>query len=764
MAKHRGGKRRSKKIAALGAATVTATALTVGASPVPEAAAATTRSADAVDLTADFRLFPPPQAIPDLTFGAGQAAYDVKNAFADFVFRSIFDNVNLAALARTLGVDPQSIIERVLENLPLALLTDPIFGIVNNLPLPIGNLVSQLPLLGDLLGDILGNGLNQAGINTIGEILGILGLDLSNPFDLSGIGDRLGVNVVTSGHVFTLLKLLGVDLGWAPTLPNSIADDVDGTDYLGVGVDGLLEVIDTPAASIVTLLNRILERLQLGSLDDIPDVFKARVPIVIGDGVGAFAAGMAYQDILADLPNQPGGANYNGSEAAPLLGSVSVLPMLLLRNPGRANGGLFARLYPLARLLGIDTVTPETELSNSGGTLLPGGLYLGGATLVPVKIDVALQHDPLSDFASWANPFSLLNSLVATVLPTYNLRGLEVGEIAGAVGEQLAPQLGDVVEGSLEGDPLALNFYLTVPINALPLLEPTYLLVDAINLLTGANFNNPIGTALAPALSSLINLGYTDVERVWNDDGDYWEYVRTFDDSDVPTAFGSFPDINWLNVPGDIVGALGAGVRQAFEDGLVNRDGPVKNVLATVLNLLGLDGGLPGGIGNLGLDGVFDQIRDTVEDVLGGLPVPRASAAAADAVPDASAAKVSLKTETPATDGKDAEETDTDAESPSTEETPAEPAEESDEEEAPVDPEAEAGDPAAEDETDEDAADEDAADEDAADDAEDTQADETDEDVADEKPSDTDSSDGADAGGSDTGDKSDSGDSEKAAA
>lgn len=68
--------------------------------------------------------------------------------------------------------------------------------------------------------------------------------------------------------------------------------------------------------------------------------------------------------------------------------------MLLLRNPGRANGGLFARFYPLAGLFGIDTVTPETELSNSGGLALPGGLYLGGATLVPVKIDVGLQYDP----------------------------------------------------------------------------------------------------------------------------------------------------------------------------------------------------------------------------------------------------------------------------------------------------------------------------------------------------------------------------------
>jgi hypothetical protein len=643
MAKHRGAKRRSKKIAVLGAATVTATALTVGVGPAPKASAAAARSTDAVDLAADFRLFPPPQAIPDLTVGAGEAAYDLKNEFADFVFRSIFENVNLAALARAAGVDPQSILERVLENLPLALLTDPIFGVVGNLPLPIGNVVGDLPLLGGLLGDILGNGLNAAGINTVAEILGILGLDLSDPFDLTQVGDRLGVNVVTSGDVFTLLKVLGTDLGWVPTLPNSVADEVNGTDYLGIGVDGLLEVVDTPTASIPGLLNQILDRLLSIGLDDIPDALKAREPVVVGDGVGAFAAGMAYRDILAQLPNQPGGTNYHGDEAAPLLGSVTVLPMLLLRNPGRANGGLFARMYPLAGLFGIDTVTPETEVSNSGGTAIPGGMYLGGATLIPVKIDVALQHDPLSDFAAWPNPFSLLNSLAAVVFPTYNLRGLDGDLTATSVAAQLAPQIGGVVGGALDDDPPALNFYVTVPIDALPLLEPTYLFVDAINLLTGANLNNPIGTALGPALSSLVNLGYTDVVRRWNDDGDYWEYVRSFDDSGVPTAFGSFPDINWFNVPGDIVGALGAGVRQAFEDGLVNHNGPVKNALASLLNLLGLDGGLPGGIGGLGLNGVFDQIRDSIEGVLGGLDLPPASTAAINSVPDDTSRRIALK-------------------------------------------------------------------------------------------------------------------------
>lgn len=650
MAKHRGAKRRSKKIAVLGAATVTATALTVGVGPAPKAQAAAVERTDAVDLAADFRLFPPPAAIPDITFGAGGAAYDVKNQFADFVFRTIFDNVNLAAFARAAGVDPESILETVLGNLPLALLTDPIFvDLLGGLALPLGTLLNQLPLIESipLLGVLLNEGINEAGLTTIGGLLDIVGLDLSDPFNLTEVGGQLGLNVITSGHLFTLLKVLGTDLGWTPTLPNSVADEVESTEYLGVGIDGLLELADTGIISIPTLLNSILETLGLGDLDDIPDALKVRVPVVVGEGVGAFAAGMAYQDVLDRLASQPGGVDYNGEEAAPLLGSITVLPMLLYRNPGRANGGLFARLYPLAGLFGIDTVTPDTQVSNSGGIEIPlTNLYLGGATLIPVKIDATVQYDPLSDFAAWPNPFSLLNSLAAAAFPTYTLRGLDTALTAESVTEQLAPQLAEIAAGLLDDDvPLALNLYATLPTDTLPLLEPTYLIFDAINLLTGANLNNPIATALAPALTNLVNLGYTDVERQWNDEGGYWEYVRTFDDTSVPTAFGSFPDINWLNVPGDIAGAFGAGVRQAFEDGLVNRDGPVKNALATLLNLLGLDGGLPGGIGGTGLDGVVDQIRDAVDDLLGGLvPAGGSTLAAVDSVPDQRAMRVSVTT------------------------------------------------------------------------------------------------------------------------
>jgi hypothetical protein len=318
------------------------------------------------------------------------------------------------------------------------------------------------------------------------------------------------------------------------------------------------------------------------------------VPIVLGFGLGAFAAGMAYPQVVADLPNQPGGKDYTGT--SPLAGSITILPMILLRNPGRANGGLFARFYPEAALLGINTVTPDTEVSSStnpnnalnipvGNT----GIVLGGANLIPIKVDGTVEYDPLSDFPAWPNPFSLANSAAAFAFPTYILRGVTADSLTTVEG-QATSQLGDAL-GNTTG-PLALNLYLTVPVNdALPLLEPVKLPVDVINLFTGANLNNPVATALEPALTSLVNLGYTDVKR--NVVGGVPEYDRTLDQAGVITPFGTLPSgVNWVQVPGDLIAQLAAGTETAIGQGIVSST-PVANPLATLANLLGLSA-LPG--------------------------------------------------------------------------------------------------------------------------------------------------------------------------
>ena len=101
-----------------------------------------------------------------------------------------------------------------------------------------------------------------------------------------------------------------------------------------------------------------------------------------------------------------------------------------------------------------------------------------------------------------------------------------------------------------------------------------------------------------PILESAGNLGYTDVKRVQNcSRSTHWEYVRTFDDTEIPTAFGSFPDAEWGNVPADLLNLLQVGVEQAIEDGIEGE--PTTNALAALLGLLGLNnltslGGGPG--------------------------------------------------------------------------------------------------------------------------------------------------------------------------
>jgi hypothetical protein len=618
--KHRKSESRTKQIAVVSVATATATALTVGAAPPPPKPAPEPVIVHKnVDLAAAVSPFPGPDQIPDLTFGGGTAIYNVGQAAADVLIRAIVENINLAALAQAAGLDPQSVLDNllggVLGQIPTSLLDD----VIGALPIDISAVVTaiinplNLPLpLAEVVGDVLNGALADAGLNTVNGLLGLLGLNLSDVLNLSDLNVP-GVNIITAGPPFTLLKLLGVDLGWVPGLPNSVANEINNTPYLKVGLSSLLEDLGV-LGTVGDLLGGIIPDL---------DVVDVRVPVVIGFGLGAFAAGAAYDKVIADLPNQPGGT---AATEHPLLGSITVLPMILLRNPGRANGGLFARFYPLAGLAGIDTVTPETEVTHSGGIpILNTGLSLGGANVIPVKIDGTIMYDPLSDFAAWPNPFTLANNVMAGLLPTYILRGLTLD----TVPDQLTTQIEAALANLGSGNPLALNLYLTLPSATLPALEPLYLLSDLTSLATfGALSTNPFGmlaNAFAPALTSLVNLGYTDVVR--NPDG---TYTRTLTEAGVPTPFFSFPTgINPLQVPFDIVNSLVKGIQKEFLSG--NPTPATPNAITNLLKLL---------TGSLGLGDIFGGVLNGMN--LTQLVTEKVSPLAADALPSADAKMVTL--------------------------------------------------------------------------------------------------------------------------
>lgn len=580
--KHRRQRRRVKRVATLGAATATVTALTVGVAPPPAQAAAVQRD---LRLQSGVQIFPPPDQIPDLTGGFGTQVYNQFQTVGAQVETAFVNTFNLAALLQAAGIDPTAAIK------------DP---------------------LNDAIGGALGGALGGLPV----DVADLLGIDLSDPLS------SLGINLITTGGPFTLLRLLGVDLGWVPSFPNSVADEINNTPYLNISLESIFDALGLPTSGVeFNLLKATIKELTGIELPDLStNAADVRIPIVAGWGFGAFAAGAAYQQVVDDLPNQPGGANYTGTN--PLLGSFTILPMILIDNPGRANGGILARAYPLFGLLGIDTVTPDTQVQSSGTSILAGipvvgdiplfGLTPGGANLIPIKIDATAEYLPLSDFAAWPNPFTMANNVAAGLFPTYILRNQSLDTLGTVLVDQIVSQLGADITDYLANpgdDPQLgpkLNIYVTIPAQSLPLLEPTYLAVDVVNLLTGANFNNPIGTALSPVLTSLVNLGYTDVE--YNPTTGVYE--RTLDEADIPTAFGTLPaDVDWAQVPGHLVNNLMTGIQKSISDGLINQN-PVPSPIQQLLGLLGVGNGLTTGGSGLDLAGIADALNNLTQGTL----------------------------------------------------------------------------------------------------------------------------------------------------
>jgi hypothetical protein len=251
---------------------------------------------------------------------------------------------------------------------------------------------------------------------------------------------------------------------------------------------------------------------------------------------------------------------------------------------------------------------------------------------------------------------------MAGILPTYILRGLTLDTVT----EQLTSQLDDILGGVLTG-PLKINLYLTIPSATLPLLEPLYLLSDLTSVLTlgmgSVNPFNMLANALAPALTSLVNLGYTDA--VFNPETGGYE--RTLTDAGTPTGFFSFPDVDWGQAVGVILNQFVQGIQKEFFSG--NPTAATPNVLS---NLLGfLTGGL-GPLGNLGalIQGILEGLNPLAATN------PMALAEATD-LPDPNARMVTMST---------MEETDETATATEDSEVPAEevPVEEAPVEEEPV--------------------------------------------------------------------------------
>ena len=360
---------------------------------------------------------------------------------------------------------------------------------------------------------------------------------------------------VTTGPLFAVAAALGVD--------TVVIQDVD------VVGDITLNLAWSPA--IPPVLGDAVNTYPFGGFNPLGATFKRQpggtvgAVILAGSGPSAYNAGLAYEALLASA----GGATPPGYSPLVPSGKVSTLTgepctvgptcvqgtnitnlaVLQVNNPGTPNGGLYARFGPILNLFGVDPVSLGGESASTTG------VAVNAAT-----IGLGLGYNAMSDFPVTLNPLSLVNSLLATVLPTHLLGG---GTLAGDSDDLLYTRLGLLATLNV-----ASTSYSTFAPDDLPLLEPLRLPARLVNAVLGAlgvplTLPTPLADAVEPALEILVNTGYTDV--VTPTDGG--TYTRTYRQSGDYVPFlsqAALTPAEWLQVPGDVLRALVVGFQDAF--------------------------------------------------------------------------------------------------------------------------------------------------------------------------------------------------------
>jgi len=323
-------------------------------------------------------------------------------------------------------------------------------------------------------------------------------------------------------------------------------------------------------------------------------------PAILGSGVGTGNTVQAYRTQIATVLNNgaaPNGYTPYQPSAINNVPNQTNQELLLLRNSYRPNGGLQARFAPLLNLFGVDTAMPAPGFVNSPN----GQIKLNTGT-----VDLTWAYDPISDFPVTLNPFAIANSLLAG-LPTNLIGGLNqsIGDPSGIIltnangdvtnltglGLSVASVLGILnrIAGSSTGIGVdeGKAFYGALVPNDLPLLEPLRLPSRLINAIFGTNLGTPLADALQPAVSILVNTGYSDVITPNNLDScatkcntadaqtyaqlGYSAYDRSFLTPSVSEPFLSVNPLTpaeWAQVPGDVVKALVGGFASVFAPGL----------------------------------------------------------------------------------------------------------------------------------------------------------------------------------------------------
>ncbi|MGK2879939.1 MAG: hypothetical protein ACSLE6_03790 [Mycobacterium sp.] len=540
--KHRRRTGKAKKVALMGAATATATAMTMGMAPTPQVNAAVS-----IDIP---NPNDPNDPLASIQLPVGVYTTGLPLRLLDLIGQGLTPDdlpIDVTAIEFLTALNPQAF-----------------YNAVNGTPF--GAEVSVDNPLGGVLPPVV--------LNPLLHLLSELALEQLN-LDIAFDGDNinLGVGLPLRAIVITSFGFASYTTmdTYRKLAESTLTGLPPATGYDPVEQAGDFEPVVVDLADLgLGDLGGILELLGIDVSQDIASV---------------------------DLPSIP---------------NITVLLLALIRDPGRPNGGIGARFAPLFGLFGVDTVTPDVapvwpdgfELTepitvggDCGALLCVGTTWNGGAALIPLHVNVGWEYDPVSDFPATANPFSIVNSLMAGAFPTYILRAPEVDRLLGQVAGEVVVDLLAALNPTATDEDIedALNIYLTLGSGALPMLEPQRLLVDVINLFTGLGLGTPISDAVEPALKILVNIGYTDVLTPADiATGDYpgyeaWDRYLGDDDMATPTPFLShtLTPQEYLQVPGAVIDALIDGFTDTFDEDFTLFDPARNNALTNLLTALG---------------------------------------------------------------------------------------------------------------------------------------------------------------------------------
>lgn len=211
--------------------------------------------------------------------------------------------------------------------------------------------------------------------------------------------------------------------------------------------------------------------------------------IIVGVMDGALLTGQAITTIQSNID--------------PLLG-VNNYTYALVRNGGRANGGLISRFDWLYSMTGVSSV--------SGNVHPESDCLFDTCRYLPVKVDIAVGYDSIDDFPVAPTAVSVLNSFMQSFFLT-NLLGERENVKFQAPNN---------------------NYYLTIVPKDSALLEPIRIWGRPLSM---AGIPDPFDTVadiFEPAADILINIGYGDVDL-----NTYQRSFNKFNDPNQQFFFGS---------------------------------------------------------------------------------------------------------------------------------------------------------------------------------------------------------------------------------